>query len=299
MYLDEAGEPAPGASTDGWLAVGVPGSVAGLEAAREAYGTRPREELMAPAIRLARDGFALEAGDVASLAEGAEILAQDPVASAIFLSDGAPPPVGTVLVQTDLAGTLTAISEGGAEAFYTGETADLIVAASAAGGGVLAAADFADYRVRELEPVECSYRGYYIVSSPPPSSGGLVICEILNILEGYPIAYLGYGSAETTRLMVEAMRHAFVDRNTALGDPDFVDNPVERLTSDAYAAEIRDRIDPHRAGVSAELTPAGFGGSRPRRRITPSSTRTGPRSPSPTRSTARSGSARSRPAPAS
>ena len=135
-------------------------------------------------------------------------------------------------MQTDLADTLTAISEGGAEAFYTGETADLIVAASAAGGGVLAAADFADYRVRELEPVECSYRGYDIVSSPPPSSGGLVICGILNILEGYPIAYLGYGSAETTRLMVEAMRHAFVDRNTALGDPDFVDNPVERLTSE-------------------------------------------------------------------
>jgi gamma-glutamyltranspeptidase/glutathione hydrolase len=96
------------------------------------------------------------------------------------------------------------------------------------------------------------------VSSPPPSSGGLIICEILNVLEGYPISYLGYGSAETTRLMVEAMRHAYVDRNTALGDPDFVDNPVEKLTSKDYAAEIRARIDPYRAGVSEALKPAEF-----------------------------------------
>ena len=164
-------------------------------------------------------------------------------------------------MQADLADTLAAISEGGADAFYRGETADLIVEASEANGGILAKADFEAYRVRELEPVACDYRGYDIVSSPPPSSGGLIICEILNILEGYPISYLGYGSAETTRLMVEAMRHAYVDRNTALGDPDFVENPVAKLTSDAYAEEIRAEIDPYRAGVSAELTPAAFGES--------------------------------------
>ncbi len=261
MYLDDAGEPVPGASTDTYLAVGVPGSVAGFEMAREKYGTRTREELIAPALRLAQEGFALEAGDVESFESGNDMLALDPAAAAIFLKDGQPLPLGTTLVQADLAGTLKAISDGGVDAFYKGATADLIVKASAANGGILAKADFEAYKVRELEPVECSYRGYDIVSSPPPSSGGLIICEILNILEGYPISYLGYGSAETTRLMVEAMRHAYVDRNTALGDPDFVENPVAKLTSDAYAEEIRAQIDPYRAGVSADLTPAGFGES--------------------------------------
>jgi gamma-glutamyltranspeptidase / glutathione hydrolase len=257
MYLDASGEPVPGASTDTYLAIGVPGSVAGFEAARETYGTWERERLIAPALRLAREGFVLEPGDIASFADGNDMLAQDPAAAGIFLQDGQPLQLGDTLVQSDLATSLEAISQGGADAFYKGEIADLIVKASQANGGILAKPDFEEYRVRELEPVECSYRGYDIVSSPPPSSGGLVICEILNVLEGYPISYLGYGSAETTRLMVEAMRHAFVDRNTALGDPDFVDNPVEKLTSKAYAEEIRARIDPYRAGVSEDLRPAG------------------------------------------
>lgn len=262
MYLDDKGEPVPGASTDTYLAVGVPGSVAGFETAREKYGTKPREELIAPALKLARDGFVLEQGDVASFADGNDMLAQDPAAAKVFLKDGQPLPLGATLVQSDLAGTLQAISDKGVDAFYKGETADLIVEASAANGGILAKADFEAYAVRELAPVTCNYRGYDIVSSPPPSSGGLIICEILNILEGYPIGYLGYGSAEATRLMVEAMRHAYVDRNTALGDPDFVANPVAKLTSEAYAEEIRAQIDPYRAGVSADLTPAGFGESK-------------------------------------
>lgn len=261
MYLDANGNPVPGASTEGYLAVGVPGSVAGMEMAREKYGTKPREDLLAPAIRLASEGFVLEPGDIASFADGNDMLAKDPAAAKIFLKDGKPLELGATLVQTDLAKSLTAISRGGADAFYKSETADLIVKASAANGGILAKEDFEQYKVRELEPVKCSYRGYDIVSSPPPSSGGLVICEILNVLEGYPISYLGYGSAETVRLMVEAMRHAFVDRNTALGDPDFVDNPVGKLTSKAYAEEIRARIDPYRAGVSEELKPTGFGES--------------------------------------
>lgn len=259
MYLDDKGEPVPGASTDTYLAIGVPGSVAGLEAAREKYGTKSRADLIAPSLKLARDGFPLEPGDVASFAEGNDMLAQDEAAAQIFLKDGKPLSLGTTLVQSDLAKTLQAISDGGTDAFYKGPTADLIVKASQANGGILAKSDFEAYKVRELEPVKCSYRGYDIVSSPPPSSGGLIICEILNILEGYPISYLGYGSAETTHLMVEAMRHAYVDRNTALGDPDFVDNPVTKLTSKAYAEEIRAQIDPYRAGISADLTPAGFG----------------------------------------
>lgn len=116
--------------------------------------------------------------------------------------------------------------------------------------------------MRELEPVKCNYRGYEIVSSPPPSSGGVIICEILNILEGYPLSYLGYGSAETVHAMIEAMRHAYVDRNTALGDPAFVDNPVARFTDKAYAKEVRDMIDPFRAGASEALMPAGFAESK-------------------------------------
>ncbi|KQT68921.1 MULTISPECIES: gamma-glutamyltransferase [unclassified Aureimonas] len=261
MYLDKDGNPLPDASTEGYLAVGVPGSVAGFEAAREAYGTRPREALLAPAIRLATEGFALEPGDVASFADGNERLAKDEAAAAIFLKDGQPLALGTVLKQPDLAASLRAIAETGVDAFYRGDIADRIVAASAAKGGILAKADFEQYKVRELKPVECDYRGFAIVSSPPPSSGGVIICEILNILEAYPLAYLGHGSAETTRLMVEAMRHAFVDRNASLGDPDFVANPTEKLLSKEYAKEIRARIDPYKAGVSQALMPKGFGES--------------------------------------
>ncbi|WP_419695928.1 gamma-glutamyltransferase [Mesorhizobium muleiense] len=263
MYLDKDGKPVKGASLDGYLAVGVPGSVAGFETAREKYGTLTRQDLMAPAIRYARDGFVLEQGDVASLEGGAARLAKDPAAAAIFLKpDGKPYAVGERLVQADLAASLSAISERGRDAFYKGPIADGIVKASAQKGGILAKADFETYAVRELEPVTCNYRGYEISSSPPPSSGGVIICEILNVLEFYPLSYLGAGSAETIKVMVEAMRHAYVDRNSALGDPDFVDNPVEKLLDKNYAKEIREKIDPFRAGVSQDLMPKGFGESQ-------------------------------------
>ncbi|UGY11699.1 MULTISPECIES: gamma-glutamyltransferase [Phyllobacterium] len=263
MYLDDKGNIVKGASTDGYLAIGVPGSVMGFETARAKYGTKPREELIGPAIRFARDGFELDQGDVASLQDGAETLAKDKTAAAVFLKpDGKTYSIGETLVQSDLAATLSAISEKGPDAFYKGATADAIVKASEAGGGVLAKADFEQYSVRELEPVKCNYRGYDIVSSPPPSSGGVIICEILNILEGYPLGYLGYGSAETVHTMVEAMRYAYVDRNTTLGDPDFVDNPVSKLLDKKYAKEIRDKISPFKAGVSQKLMPKGFGESK-------------------------------------
>ncbi|TIL32187.1 gamma-glutamyltransferase [Mesorhizobium sp.] len=263
MYLDKDGKPVKGASLDGYLAVGVPGSVAGFETAREKYGTLTRQDLMAPAIRYARDGFVLERGDVASLEGGAARLAKDPAAAAIFLKpDGKPYAVGERLVQADLAASLSAISERGRDAFYKGPIADGIVKASAQKGGILAKADFETYAVRELEPVTCNYRGYEITSSPPPSSGGVIICEILNVLEFYPLSYLGAGSAETVKVMVEAMRHAYVDRNSALGDPDFVDNPVEKLLDKNYAKEIREKIDPFQAGVSQDLMPKGFGESQ-------------------------------------
>jgi gamma-glutamyltranspeptidase / glutathione hydrolase len=158
-------------------------------------------------------------------------------------------------VQPDLAGVLQAVSEGGPAAFYEGEPARRIVAGSQKGGGILSMEDFKLYRTRELEPVRCGYRELEILSAPPPSSGGTVICQILNTLEAYPLKDAGYGSAQGVHWTVEAMRFAFRDRNQELGDPAFVQNPVERLTSDAYAGAIRARIDDVRAGVSEGLAP--------------------------------------------
>ncbi|MHC2420581.1 gamma-glutamyltranspeptidase [Sinorhizobium meliloti] len=259
MYLDDKGDLVEGLSTEGYLAVGVPGPVMGFEFARSRYGTKPLKELIDPAIELAREGFVLQQGDIESFDGETERLARDPAAAAIFLKpDGKPFAAGDRLVQTDLAASLSSIAEKGTDAFYKGAIADAIVKASADKGGILAKEDFERYQVRELEPVKCNYRGYDIVSSPPPSSGGLIICEILNILEGYPLSYLGYGSAETVHAMIEAMRHAYVDRNTALGDPAFVENPVAKLVDKSYAKEIRAKIDPFKAGVSQELMPAGF-----------------------------------------
>lgn len=259
MYLDGRGNPVKGASTDGYLAVGVPGSVAGFETARLRYGTMSRQDLMGPAIALAHDGFVLSQGDAAAFRAGAAWLARDPDAAVIYLKpDGQPRGTGERLTQPDLAASLSAIAQQGPDAFYKGAIADAIVRASAAKGGILSKADFEQYQARELKPVTCNYKGYEIISSPPPSSGGVILCEILNVLEGYPLSYLGWGSADTVHLMVEAMRLGYVDRNSALGDPDFVDNPVGKLLDEGYAAQLRDKIDRYRAGVSRDLKPAGM-----------------------------------------
>ncbi|MDO6966237.1 gamma-glutamyltransferase [Rhizobium alvei] len=256
MYLDGEGKVIPGLSTQGYLAVGVPGTVAGLEYAREHYGTKPRRALMTRAINLAREGFLLEQGDATILASGARKLGKDKAAAAIFLKpDGSAPKPGEKLVQPDLAKALDAIASEGQTAFYKGAIAQKIVDASNAHGGLLAMEDFASYQVRERKPVRCNYRGYAIISSPPPSSGGVILCEILNILEAYPLGHLGYHSADSVHLMVEAMRHAYADRNSALGDPDFVKNPVATLLDKSYAAKIRTEISPYRAGKSADVTP--------------------------------------------
>ncbi|MBO9630993.1 MAG: gamma-glutamyltransferase [Shinella sp.] len=258
MYLDAKGDIVPRASLDGYLAVGVPGSVMGFETAREKYGTKSRQDLLAPAIRYAKEGFTLEQGDVANISGSAKRLAKDEAAAKIFLkAEGKPYAAGEKLVQPDLAAVLSSIADKGPDAFYKGVPADAITKASQAKGGILAKEDFEQYAVRELKPVECSYRGYDIISSPPPSSGGVIICEILNVLEDYPLSFLGYGSAETVHLMVEAMRHAYVDRNAALGDPDFVENPMSTLLDKAYAKAIRAKIDPYKSGTSADLKPLG------------------------------------------
>ncbi|NKL01344.1 gamma-glutamyltransferase [Rhizobium leguminosarum bv. viciae] len=258
MYLDAKGDIVPRASLDGYLAVGVPGSVMGFETAREKYGSKSREELIAPALRFAKEGFTLEQGDAASFAAYAKRLAKDEAAAKIFLkADGKPYASGEKLQQPDLASVLAGISEKGPDAFYKSAPAEAIVKASQANGGILAKEDFEQYAVRELKPIECNYRGYDIISSPPPSSGGVIICEILNVLEGYPLSYLGYNSAETVHIMVEAMRYAYVDRNAALGDPDFVENPITKLLDKKYALEIAAKIDPYKADTSANLKPLG------------------------------------------
>jgi gamma-glutamyltranspeptidase/glutathione hydrolase len=255
MYLDAQGQVIEGASTIGHLAVAVPGTVAGLEFARAHYGTRPRQTLIAPAIRYARQGFVLEQGDVELLLTSTDDFKKDPATAAIFLDRGVPYQAGQKLVQKNLAATLQAISRHGQRGFYQGPVGAALVAANRAGKGIITQADLDQYRVRELPPVECSYRGYGVVSAPPPSSGGVVICEILNILEGYPLKELGFRSAQAVHVQIEAMRHAYADRNSYLGDPDFVSNPLARLLDKAYAAQLRTAIAPDRAGVSQAIRP--------------------------------------------
>ena len=174
MYLDSAGQPAAGASLFGWKAVAVPGSVLGLDTALVKYGTLPRTTVMASAVRLARDGFVLTTADADILARGAPLLRQDPAAAHIFLRpDGSPFQAGDRLVQPELAATLQAIADQGPDAFYHGRIPQAVEAASRAGGGIITAADFAAYRVAETAPLSCTYRGYLILSAPPPSSGGV------------------------------------------------------------------------------------------------------------------------------
>jgi gamma-glutamyltranspeptidase/glutathione hydrolase len=255
MYLDAAGNVIKGLSTRGHLAVAVPGTVSGLEFARTRYGTMARQRLIAPAIKLAERGFRLEQGDIDMLGSATADFEKDAVIGAIFLNRGRAFGVGERLVQKDLATTLRAISRRGPDGFYKGAVGAAIVASSQSGKGILTQADLDRYATRELAPIECDYRGYRVVSAPPPSSGGLIVCEILNILEGYPLRDLGYRSAEAMHYQIEAMRHAYVDRNSYLGDPDFVANPVSRLLDKAYAARIRTAIDPQRAAISSELMP--------------------------------------------
>jgi len=255
MYLDKDGNVIKGLSTKGHLAVGVPGSVAGMEYAREKYGTMKRADVIAPALQLAEDGFALDQGDIALLHTATQDFQDDPVSAAIFLNNGKPYQVGEKLVQHELSETLREISKRGTDGFYKGWVGEAIVASSQAGKGLITQEDLDSYKVRELAPVECDYRGYHVISSPPPSSGGVVICEILNILEGYPLRDLGYHSAQAVHYQIEAMRHAYVDRNSYLGDPDFVKNPLDRLLDKGYADKIRAVIDPNKAGVSKDIKP--------------------------------------------
>ncbi|WP_460096063.1 gamma-glutamyltransferase [Pseudomonas sp. S3_C01] len=256
MYLDKDGNVVPDLSTRGHLAVGVPGTVSGMELALKKYGSKPRAELIAPAIKFAEEGFALEQGDVDLLETATDVFKKDMRDSgAIFLHNGEPMQVGQKLVQKDLAKTLREISAKGADGFYKGWVADALVTSSQANKGIITQADLDKYKTRELAPVECDYRGYHIISAPPPSSGGVVLCQIMNILDGYPMKDLGFHSAQGMHYQIEAMRHAYVDRNSYLGDPDFVKNPIDHLLDKNYAAKLRAAIEPQKAGDSQKIKP--------------------------------------------
>ncbi|AGO53899.1 hypothetical protein ALQ63_02968 [Serratia plymuthica] len=256
MYLDAEGNVKKGASLYGYLAAGVPGTVLGMETARQKYGKLSREQVMGPAIKLAREGFVLTRADTDILDTTVARFKQDPESANIFLRpDGTALQPGDRLVQSDLANTLEAIAKDGPDAFYKGKIPQAVEAAAKQGGGILTATDFANYKVTETPPITCSYRGYKFVSAPPPSSGGVTLCEILNVVEGYDLKSMGFNSAAAIHTLTEAMRHAYMDRNTYLGDPEFIKNPIDRLVSKSYAEEIRKKIVADKATPSENVQP--------------------------------------------
>jgi gamma-glutamyltranspeptidase/glutathione hydrolase len=253
MYLDAHGHARPEASIVGALAAGVPGTVAGLEAARRADGTMSRHALLAPAIAYAEKGFVLARPDADGIAREWPLLERFPATAAIFGRGGAPLPAGALLRQPALARTLSAIDREGVDGFYRGDVARRFAAGVRAGGGIITAADLAAYRVKVRAPIGCAYRGATIYTAPPPSSGGIAICEITKILgDG---ALPARRSEADVHAEVEAERRAFADRNTFLGDPDFVAIPLARLLSSEHIAALRATIRPRRATPSTEIAP--------------------------------------------
>src|SRR5580658_1083598 len=251
MYLDAQGNVIKDSSLVGYKSVGVPGSVAGLIYAEKQYGKLSIEKVMAPAIRLARDGFPLAYEDTQDLKRD-EHLAQFPESKRIFLRDGNFYEPGEIFKQPELARTLERLAKD-PDDFYHGAMARELAAAIHKGGGLVTAEDLAAYEVKEREPVRGSYRGYDIISAPPPSSGGVALVEILNILEGFDLAKLGNRSGDAIHLEVEAFRRAFDDRAEFMGDPDFAKVPVAQLIDKRYAAAWRDSIDPNHASLSQTL----------------------------------------------
>lgn len=251
MYLDKNGNPVIAASLHGYGAVAVPGTVLGLDFALKKYGSLSRAKVMAPAIKLAIEGFIIRPTDLLRLDKISDSVPTN--VAEIFFKNGKRLQAGQRLVQSNLGNTLTQIAEKGPDVFYKGWIASEIVKASETGGGFLSMKDFAEYSVQELAPLQCSYRSYNIVTAPPPSSGGIVLCEILAILEAYDLKTLGFHSAQGVHYIVEAMRFAFADRNNKLGDPDFIKNPINELLSKTYIDSLRSQIQNYRAGVSSEM----------------------------------------------
>jgi gamma-glutamyltranspeptidase / glutathione hydrolase len=256
MYLDAQGNVIPGASIVGYKAIGVPGSVAGLVYAERKYGKLTLKEVMAPAIRLAADGFVLSDEEAGEMHDS--ILTGFPVSKKIFQRDGDFYKPGETFRQPELADTLRRVAADPAD-FYHGKMAQQIAAAVQAGGGLITAEDMARYTVKERPPVTGSYHGYSIVSAPPPSSGGVALIEMLNILEGYNLRPLGDRTPAEMHLIVEAFRRAYMDRSSYLGDPDYARIPVDQLISPKYGEAWRSSIEASAASPSASLErPSGF-----------------------------------------
>ncbi|KAA8672872.1 gamma-glutamyltransferase [Pantoea dispersa] len=257
MFLDKQGNADSKLSLTSHLASGTPGTVAGFALAAQKYGTLPLSTLLAPAIKLARDGIIVNdalADDLATY--GKENLINHDNSRAIFYkADGQPYQKGDRLVQKNLAHSLQLIAQQGPDAFYKGKIADEIAAEMAQHGGLIGKADLAAYRAVERKPVSGSYRGYEVFSMPPPSSGGIHIVQILNILENFDLAKWGFGSADAMQVMAEAEKYAYADRSEYLGDPDFVKVPQQALTSKAYARTLAQQIDVNKARPSADIKP--------------------------------------------
>ncbi len=256
MYLDAQGNVIPDASEIGYKAIGVPGSVAGMVHAEQKYGKLTLKQVMAPAIRLASEGYALTWDEAADLHD--RHLAQFPESHRVFQRNGDYYKPGEIFRQPDLARTLERIAEK-PDDFYHGALARELAAAMQKGGGLITAEDLARYEVKEREPVRGTYRGYEVISAPPPSSGGAVLIEILNILEGYDLGKMGERSAQSMHYTLEAFRRAFFDRAEFMGDPDFAKIPVAQLIDKRYAAAWDETIDPAHATASKDLKrPAVF-----------------------------------------
>ncbi|MEH6611455.1 MAG: gamma-glutamyltransferase [Halioglobus sp.] len=259
MFLDDAGEIDRMREFFSYQSAGVPGTVAGLILALEKYGTMTLEEVLAPAIELAQGGFPVSFALNYEFAARADRLRMNPEALRLFFhSDGSPYQIGETWRQTDLAWTLKQISKSGLKGFYDGEVAQRIVTDMEANDGLITLADLAAYKAVERQPVTGQFHDFTVVSTPPPSSGGVHIVQILNILEGYPLEDLGHNSAAYLHLLIESMKLAYADRSKYLGDPDFTPIPVTELTSKAYAKQQRKRIDENRATPATEISPGNI-----------------------------------------
>jgi len=253
MFLDDSGQ-LTDRSQVGHLAAGVPGSVAGMWEAHDRFGSLPWAELVEPSVHLA-NGIVVHERLARSLAAHQAPLQRFPATASVFLPNGQAPRVGDRFVQADLAATLSRISNDGKDGFYQGRTAELIEAEMQRGGGAITLADLSRYTAVWRDPIIFTYRDYTVVSMPPPSSGGVAIAELLNILEGYELSELGFLTTAHVHVWAEAAKRAFADRNTYLADPDFVSLPVDTLISDAYAAMRREDIDTARATPFAQVLP--------------------------------------------
>jgi gamma-glutamyltranspeptidase/glutathione hydrolase len=257
MYLDAQKNVVPGLSTSGYKAIGVPGTVAGLVYAEKTYGKLTLAKVMAPAIRLATEGYVLSAPEASAFATSRN-LAKFPESHHLFQHDGNYLKTGDRFIQPELAATLKRIAAN-PSTFYKGTMADELAAFIQKGGGLITAADLAAYEVKDREPLRGHYHGYDILTAPPPSSGGIVLLEILNILSGYDLANMGGRTPQQVHLITEAFRRAYMDRTDYLGDPDFTTMPIQQMASPAYAAAWRKSIDPIKPSPSATLArPAGF-----------------------------------------